>query len=94
MSIVARWAWYIVLGYLAAAILPLAILYWMLTPGSCTSETLAKFSNLSGFDFEVSYKDCDIIAKQVWIAYLSPRAPTREKPFCSGMFRGDRGARK
>jgi hypothetical protein len=66
-SIVAKWAWYIVLGYLAAAIFPLAILYWMLTPGSCTWKTLEKFSNLSGFDFEVSYKDCDIIATPVWI---------------------------
>jgi hypothetical protein len=33
-------------------------------PGFCISETIAKFPDVAGLDFEVSDIDCDVIAKQ------------------------------
>jgi hypothetical protein len=72
-SIVTKCTVYIVAVYLTAAIVPLAGLYFVLFPGACLTDTREKFSNLSGFDFEVSYTSCDVIAKEEWISVLVSR---------------------
>jgi hypothetical protein len=72
MSIVAKVAVYTVAAYLVAAILPLAALYWVLVAGvgSCLTETLKRFSNVSGYDFEVTHTGCDFIAKDESVRVL------------------------
>jgi hypothetical protein len=39
----------------------------------CPTERLATISDVSGFDFEVSRTDCDMIAKEVWISVFASK---------------------
>lgn len=50
---------------------------WPFDP--CTSEIRQKISNLSGFDFQTTYTDCDAIAKWAYVRVLGSRAGKWEK---------------
>jgi hypothetical protein len=72
-------------GFIAVGIgvgfcsLPLVILLWLFVGGACITETREKFSNISGFNFEVIETDCDLIAKDASISVLVSRgARTRQ----------------
>jgi hypothetical protein len=52
---------------------PVLLLLWLVTAGACLTTPLQRFSNVAGFTFDVSYKNCDLIAKEEWIAVLVSR---------------------
>jgi hypothetical protein len=56
---------------------PFLWLIW--SPNACITETRQKISNLSGFDFESTFTDCDVIAKWAYVRVLGSRAGKGEK---------------
>lgn len=50
----------------------LGIPIWI--PGACITETDAKISDVAGLDFEISYVNCDVIAKQESMRILVSRS--------------------
>ena len=66
---------------------PLAYIYlFLIVPvagwnpfDACTTETRQKISNLSGFDFEISETDCDLIAKDASITVSVSKAGEHRK---------------
>jgi hypothetical protein len=68
------------LGYSAAAVVAFCVIYAVLViaavvpwPFACLTETKMKIANLSGTDLEVTYTNCDVIAKDEFVSvYASP----------------------
>jgi hypothetical protein len=62
---------------LIGAFSPILWLIW--SPNTCVTETRQKISNLSGFDFESTFTDCDAIAKWAYVRVVGSRAGKGEK---------------
>ena len=58
---------------LAFTVLPVAILFGVIIAGTCRTETLEKFSNISGFNFEARIE----AAKTLELSAIQLRLPSR-----------------
>jgi hypothetical protein len=77
------------LAYSVAAVGMLCVVYAVLviagvvpSPFACLTETKMKIANLSGMDVDVTYTNCDTIAKEEFVSvYASPAIGREESLF-------------